>query len=94
MLDHSSLVGIFNIWEGMRTALISNQQTVTLREIARIIRSRQHLYKSTITVLTLSSRNTLADDAAARIATDVNHLCTSVRLLEIISNSHRIELRR
>ena len=94
MLHNRTLVCILDIWERMRTALVTDEQTVTLREVAGIIRTREHLDQTTIAVLATSRRDTLADNAAAGITTDMYHLCSCISLLEIVCHSHRIELRR
>ena len=93
MLHHSSLIGIFYIWESMRSTLISYQQTVTLREVTRIIRTFKHLHQSAVTVLASTGRYTFADNFASSIAADMYHLRSCIRLLEIIGHSHGIELR-
>ena len=94
MLDHSRLVGILYVRECMRSALVAYQKAVALREIAGIVRTRQHLDQTTVAVLAAACRNTLADDAAAGITADMYHLRTGISLLEVIGNCHRIELRR
>ena len=94
MLHNRTLVCILDIWERMRTALVADEQTVTLRKVAGIVRTRKHLHQTAIAVLAASRRNTLADDAAAGIASYMYHLGSCISLLEIVCNSHRIELRR
>ena len=40
----------------------------------------------------MACRNPLRHDGAARIAADMNHFCTGIRLLIVIYDRHRIEL--
>ena len=94
MLHHSSLVRILDVRECVRTALVTDQKAVALREIACIVRTRQHLHQTAVAVLATSGRDTLADDTAACVLSDMDHLGSGVRLLHIVGHSHGIELRR
>ena len=71
---------------------VANQQRVALRVVAGIIRLRHNLYQATISILRLPCRDTLRHDATTGITTDMNHLCTRIRLLEIVGHRHRVEL--
>ena len=93
MLHDGGLVCIFNIRESMRSALVANQKAVALGVVAGIVCARKHLYKAPVAVLAASRRNTLAYDAAAGILSDVYHLGAGVRLLEVVGDCHRVELR-
>ena len=78
----------------MCATLVADQKTVTLREVTGIVSSRHHLHKTAVAVLAASGRDTLADDAAACVATYMYHLGSGISLLEIISHSDRVEFRR
>ena len=78
----------------MRPAPVTDQQTVALGKIPRVVSTRKHLHQSAVTVLAAPCRNSLAHNAAAGIFTDVNHLGPGIGLLEIVGYGHRVELRR
>ena len=93
MLHDCGLVCIFDVRESMRPALVANQKAVALGVVAGIVCSGEHLDKAPVAVLAASRRNTLAYDAAAGILSDVYHLGAGVRLLEVVGDCHRVELR-
>ena len=78
----------------MGPAIGADKQAVALREIPGPGCSRKHLDQATVAVLAVPGGDTLADDAAARAAADMDHLGTCIRLLVIVCHSDRIELRR
>ena len=72
----------------MRPAPVAYQKTVTLRIVARIVRTRKHLDESAIAVLAITGRDTLAYYTAARILSYMYHLGSRIRLLIIVGHSH------
>ena len=76
----------------MRTAPVADQQRVALRIIACIFSLLRHFDQTPVAVLAHARRDPFADDPAARIASQVDHLRTGVGLLAVIRHSHRIEL--
>src|SRR5690606_10585602 len=51
-----------------------------------------HTHQAPIGVATTARRNTLGDNGAPGIATDVDHLGAGVSLLTVIAQGHRVEL--
>src|SRR5690606_41572152 len=68
------------------------QERVALREVARIVRARKDLDQAPIAVLSVTGRDALGDDRAARVAPDVNHLRPGVGLLIVVGHCYRVEL--
>ena len=77
----------------MCTALVANQQRVALRVIASVLGTLSYAHQTAIAVLAATRRNALRNDTRASVATDVNHLCACICLLEIVGHRHRVELR-
>src|SRR5215469_11314972 len=82
----------FDVGEGVRAALVSDQQRVTLRVVARAGCALQDLYLSAIGVLTATGGDALGDDRAARVLAEVNHLRSGIGLLIVIGERDRVEL--
>ena len=93
MLHDGGLVCIFDVRESMRPALVTDKKAVALRVVTCIVCAGEHLDKASVAVLAASCRYSLAYDAAAGILSDVYHLGAGVRLLEVVGDCHRVELR-
>ena len=91
MFHYRCLIMNIHIWESMCTALISQQQRVTLAVITSVIRFLRYTDQSAIRILAVTGRNTFADNCTTGILTEMNHLRTCIRLLVVISHSHRIK---
>ena len=75
----------------MCTAAVGEQEAIALRVVARILRIGPDIDQATVAILTLASTNTLGDDAATGVLSEVNHLRTRVGLLEVVCDSHGVE---
>ena len=94
MLHNRRFIMDIHIRESMRTALITQQQRVALTIVTRIIRLLSYTHQATVRVLTMSGRNTFADNRTASILTQMNHLRARIRLLVVIRHRHTIEFSR
>ena len=88
MLYRSAWVLYLNVRKGMRAAIISHQHRVALREVTSPISALHHLYQPAVCILALTSRDTLRDDRALGVLTDMDHLGTGIGLLLVVSNSN------
>lgn len=70
---------------------VANQHRVTLAVVARPHRGRLHLHQPPIRVAAAPGRDALADDAAARVFTDVDHLGAGVGLLAVVGEGNGVK---
>src|SRR5579872_6018092 len=75
----------------MGAAFVANQQGIAVREVARSGRQSVHGHLPPIGVLRLAGRDALRDNAARRVAAEMNHLRAAVDLLMAVRNRDRIE---
>ena len=92
MLDLRGGVLHFDVWEGVRSATVAEQERVALRIVACIIGAGIDFDQSSVGVLTVSSRDALADNGAARILSKMDHLGACVGLLLVVGERYGIEL--
>lgn len=83
-----------HVGKRMRTALIAQQQGVALAIVAGIVRFLGNAHQTAVRVLAPSGGDTLADDSAAGILSEMNHLRTGICLLVIIGYRHAVKLCR
>ena len=83
-----------HVGKRMRTALIAQQQGVALAIVAGIVRFLGNAHQTAVRVFAPSGGDTLADDSAAGILSEMNHLCTGICLLVIIGYRHAVKLCR
>ena len=91
MLYYSSIVVDVHVWEGVCTAVGTEQQRVTRRIVAGVVGIACGTHQSTIRVLAVSGRDALGDDSRLGVLAHVNHLRTSVCLLIIVGHGNRVE---
>jgi len=91
MFNNRRLVLGLNVGEGVGAAPIAEQQGVALREVAGVFGSFGDLDQSPVAVVALPGRDSLADDSAAGVASQMNHLGAGIGLLMVVGNGHRIE---
>ena len=94
MLHNRRLIMDIHIREGMRTTFITQQQRIALTIVTRIVRLLSYTHQTTVRVLTMSGRDTFADNGTTGILTQMNHLRTRIRLLVIIRHRHTVEFSR
>ena len=92
MLEHGCVVMSIHVWEGMCSAIATQQQRVAGTVVAGIISIGCSTNQTTIGVLAMTSRNTLRDDGTLGVLTHVNHLGTGIGLLIVVGNSYTVEL--
>src|ERR1035437_429556 len=85
-------VAHFQIGEGVRAALIAEQQRIALRVVARAGGGLQNLDAAAIGVLSVSGRDALADDGGSGVLPDVDHLGAGVGLLPVVGEGDGVEL--
>ena len=83
---------VLHIGHGVRAAAISDQQTVTLGKIARLVGLAVDRDETAIGVIGFAGRNALGDDPAARALAEMDHLGAGIGLLAPISNGDGVEL--
>src|SRR5512132_3631897 len=92
VLDASRPVPDLNIGNGVPAAARTDQQAVTARVVARVLRARLHADETAIGVLAMAGGNALREDRRAGIAADVDHLRAGVGLLPVVGDGDRVEL--
>lgn len=92
MFGHRCGILILHYGEGMGSTSVTQKQGVALSMIPGIVRSGHYLHQSAIAVFTLAGRDAFADDPAAGVLSQMDHLGARIRLLEVVGNSHGVEL--
>src|SRR6185369_8701822 len=92
VLDLGGVVVDLDIWEGIRAALVADQHGIALRIVARTFGLRADLHETAVAVVRHTGRDAFADDGAAGVLPDVDHLGPGVGLLMMIGQRDRIEL--
>src|SRR5690606_10258479 len=82
----------FDIGNRVRTALVADQERVTVGEVARVLRLAMDRYLAAIGVARIAGRDTLGNDAARRVLAEMDHLRAGVDLLVTVGNGDRVEL--
>ena len=85
-------VAAFDIGHGMRAALISDEQGVTLREIARAVGTTQNAYQTAIRRIRFTRRDCFGDDTRFCVLTHMDHLRAGIGLLIAIGDGDGIKL--
>src|SRR5688500_5733924 len=85
-------VADFEIREGVRAALVADEQRVALRVVARARRVLADADEAAIGVLAVAGGDPLRDDRAPGVLPDVDHLGAGVGLLPVVGRRHRVEL--
>ena len=91
MLDLRGRVLHVNVGEGVRAALVAEQQGIALGEVAGVGRTFHHFHLAAIAVLAAPGADALADDGAAGVLADVNHLRAGVGLLAVVRQRDGVE---
>src|SRR5580658_143295 len=81
----------FEIGEGMRAALITQQHGIALRIVARVGGTLQDLNRAAISVLAVAGGDALGDNGAGSVLPDVDHLGAGIGLLVVVGKRHGIE---
>src|SRR5690348_3128259 len=92
VLDDRSGVLHFHVREGVRTALLADQDGIAAGVVARVHRALLHLDQSAIAVLAAAGADALRYDLGFGITADVDHLGAGIGLLEMVGQRHRMEL--
>src|SRR6202012_3560490 len=92
VLHHRRRVAGFYIRKCMGSATVPDQQGVALRKVARVVRLPAHLDETAVAVLAFSRGDTLGDDPAFGILSDVVHLGPGVRDLLPLGDRHGVKL--
>mmetsp|Transcript_88006 Transcript_88006/g.146352 ORF Transcript_88006/g.146352 Transcript_88006/m.146352 type:complete len:275 (+) Transcript_88006:801-1625(+) len=69
-----------------------DQHRVALAVVARRLRVGPHLHQPPVHIAALAGGDALADDARARVFSDVDHLGAGVGLLHVVGEGHGVEL--
>ena len=86
MLDHGLLVADLNVGKCVRTTFVADQHGVALRIITRPCGGRRNSDEPAVAVIRMPGRDTLADNRAARVFSDMDHFGAGVRLLIIVGD--------
>ena len=87
MLHDSCRVKALDVGESVGPAFRADQKAVALGIVPGAYGPRVHPHKASVAVLAVPGRDTFADDPAFCSPADVDHLCSGVRLLEIVGDS-------
>ena len=91
MFYNRAFVVNIDVGPGVCAAFVAQQQTVALGEIARVDGFFHHLYKPAVTVLTAACRDSLRNNSALCIFSEMNHFAAGIGLLKIIGHSNGIK---
>ncbi len=93
VLDLRGRVLHLDVGEGVRAALVAEQQRVALRVVARAGRADRSIFtRPAVGVLAAAGGDALGQDRAAGVLADVDHLGAGVGLLAVGGERHRVEL--
>ena len=92
MLDGGARVLHLDVGEGVRAALLADQQRIALGVVARAIGVAVHPHQAAVGVLAAAGADALADDLALGALADVDHLGAGVGLLAVMGQRHGVEL--
>ena len=92
MLDLGGVVTHLDVGEGVGAGLVANQHRVALRIIARAKGDGCNPDQPAVAVVGMAGRDAFADDGAARIFAEVDHLGAGVGLLMVVGDRDRIKL--
>ena len=84
MLHRSRRIRDDHIGEGMRPALIAEQQAVALTIVTRIDGVRTHLHESAVRILAMTGGDSFRYNTRARVLSDMNHLRARIGLLVVV----------
>ena len=88
MLHDGRVIAYVCIRIGVRPAVVAQEKAVALRVVARILCRGCYGDQSALAVLATTGGDTLGDDRAAGIASEMNHLRAGVRLLIVVGHSN------
>src|SRR5690606_7833967 len=92
VLDGGGRVLHLDVGEGVRAALLADQQAVALGVVARAVRAGGHLHQPAVAVLAAAGADALADDLRLGALADVDHLGAGVGLLAVVGQGDAMEL--
>src|SRR5690606_6382962 len=92
VLDGRGRVLHLDVGEGVRAALLADQQAVALGVVARALGAGGDLDQAAVGVLAAAGADALADDLALGALADVDHLGAGVGLLAVVGERDRVEL--
>src|SRR6185312_6318871 len=92
VLDDRAGVFHFHVREGVRAALLADQQAVALGVVARALGALLHFHQAAIAVGAAAGADALGDDLRLGVLAEVDHLGAGVGLLEVVGQRHRVEL--
>src|SRR3546814_7891771 len=91
MLDLRRGVPNLDIGDGVRAAVVAQQQRITLGEVADVFGGGADAHQAAIGVVRLTRRYALGDDGGPAVSPEVDHLGAGVGLL-MRSEEHTSEL--
>src|SRR5690606_8422069 len=91
VLDGGGRVLHLDVGEGVRAALLADQQRIALGVVARAVRAGGDFHQAAVGVLAAAGADALADDLALGALADVDHLGAGVGLLAVVGERDRVE---
>src|SRR5690606_35799458 len=91
VLDGGGGMPDLDVGEGVRAALLADQQRVALGVVARALGAAVDLDQAAVGVLAVSGADALADDLALGALAQVNQLGAGVGLLAMMGEGHGME---
>src|SRR3546814_5687143 len=79
MLDLRRAIPHLDIGDGVRAAVVAQQQRITLGEFADVFGGGADAHQAAIGVVRLTRRYALGDDGGPAVSTEVDHLGAGVR---------------
>src|SRR6185437_15098086 len=91
VLDDRRRVLDLHVREGVRTALLADQDRIAAGVVARVDGALLHLHQPAVAVLAVARTDALGHDLRLGVATDVDHLGAGVGLLVMVRQRDRME---
>src|SRR5947207_2557804 len=92
MLYARGVIHHLDVRKSIRATVTANQHRIALSVVPRVLGLRHDLYQPAIAVVRSARGDALRDDRRARVLPKMNHLCSGVGFLRVISQGYRIQL--
>ena len=84
MLNDGGIIFVLDIRERVCATLATDQQRVTLGEVARVLSRWRYTHQTSVAVFTEPCTDAFGDNGAFGVLTHVDHFCACIGLLAII----------
>ena len=92
MFENARFVAALDVRPSVGTTFVTQQQRVALRIVTRVLGFGGNPHQTTITILTMTGRNTFRYDGTTGVLAQVNHFGARVGLLVVVGHGNGVEL--